>query len=106
MPLDLARSGAIPPVNRRYDSGMKRVAKVAISLPDELLAAVDEECRLRGTSRSQYFRTAVELQLRNGGDASPIETYIRGYTDHPESPEEIEHARRSAESLFASDPWP
>jgi metal-responsive CopG/Arc/MetJ family transcriptional regulator len=84
---------------------MKRVVKVAISLPDDLLLAVDAECRLRGTSRSQYFRTAAEAMLRNGGDSSPIETYIRGYTDQPESPQEIDSARRAAEFLFAGDPW-
>jgi metal-responsive CopG/Arc/MetJ family transcriptional regulator len=43
------------------------VAKVMVSLPDDLLRAVDIEAELRGTTRSGYLRELAEesVALRN-----------------------------------------
>ncbi len=84
--------------------GMNRTVKVAISLPEELLRQVDGVRRLRGESRSQYFRDAAVAHLSLGTE-SAIEIYRRGYVDQPESPSEIEAATQSAVALLASEPW-
>ena len=40
------------------------MAKVMVSLPDDLLRAVDVEAGRRGTTRSGYLRDLAEAQLR------------------------------------------
>jgi hypothetical protein len=46
------------------------VAKVMVSLPDDLLAAVDEEARRRSTSRSAFLALGArrELSRRDSAD--------------------------------------
>lgn len=39
------------------------MAKVLISLPDDLLERIDREARARGTSRSRFLRDAARRQL-------------------------------------------
>jgi metal-responsive CopG/Arc/MetJ family transcriptional regulator len=43
------------------------VAKVMVSLPDELLARLDEQARRRGTSRSGLLRELAERELLANG---------------------------------------
>ncbi len=85
--------------------GIKRYVKVAISLPEDLLKAVDRDRQARGSTRSHYFRTAVEVQLREGGARTAVDAYVRGYKEHPETAEEVEAARQSALSILAGEPW-
>lgn len=47
--------------NTGYTPGM---AKVMVSLPDDLLRAVDVEAGRRGTTRSAYLRELAEETLR------------------------------------------
>lgn len=42
------------------------MAKVMVSLPDELLAAVDEAAERAGDSRSRYVRDALRARLAAG----------------------------------------
>jgi metal-responsive CopG/Arc/MetJ family transcriptional regulator len=45
------------------------VAKVMISLPDDLLARIDERARRYGTTRSGLLRELAEQELRSGSAA-------------------------------------
>ncbi|MHB8571633.1 MAG: CopG family ribbon-helix-helix protein [Candidatus Dormibacteria bacterium] len=83
---------------------MKRVVKVAISLPEDLLGQVDKVCRARGESRSQYFREAAASRLKLGTESS-ADVYRRGYAAVPETAAEVEAATYSAIALLASEPW-
>ena len=73
------------------------MAKIAISLPDEVLEAVEKERSESGISRSEYFRRTVEEHLRRTMDEQirrekekeDTERYIQGYLEDPESPEEL-----------------
>ena len=51
----------MPTGNTGYTHGM---AKVMVSLPDDLLRAVDIEAGRRGTTRSGYLRELAEETLR------------------------------------------
>jgi metal-responsive CopG/Arc/MetJ family transcriptional regulator len=82
---------------------MGRNAKVAISLPEDILAAVERERKARGESRSEFFRRAVERYLKQ--ESSAVEAYIRGYREIPESAEEIEAAHRMGSAVLAEEPW-
>jgi predicted DNA-binding protein len=50
-------------LGRQYRYILRPVAKVMISLPDELLARLDEQARRRGTSRSGLLRELAEREL-------------------------------------------
>jgi len=84
---------------------MPRTAKIAISLPEEVLNAVEREREGSGESRSQFFRRAVETLLRQRQERERIEQYVRAYQQTPETREEVEAARRAASAILAEEPW-
>ena len=81
------------------------MAKIAISLPDDVLDAVEKERMECGISRSEYFRRAVEEHLRRENEKEDVARYIRGYLDDPETPEELESARTLTHYAFDDDSW-
>jgi len=84
---------------------MPKTSKIAISLPEELLAAVEREREESSESRSQIFRRAVELLLRQRTEKEMSEQYTRAYQDMPETTEEVTAARRAAGTILAKEPW-
>ncbi len=82
-----------------------KTTKIAISLPEDVLDAVEKEREGSGESRSEFFRRAVEALLRRQREQELSEQYIRAYQNAPESPEEVEAARRAAGSILAEEPW-
>jgi len=84
---------------------MGKTAKVAISLPEDILAAVEMERRAKGESRSEFFRKAAETRLKQERESSPITDYVRGYRQYPESAEEVEAAHRAGSAVLAAEPW-
>jgi len=40
------------------------MAKINVSLPDEIIVRLDEEARRHGLTRSEYIRRSVELYAR------------------------------------------
>jgi metal-responsive CopG/Arc/MetJ family transcriptional regulator len=84
---------------------MGKTAKVAISLPEHVLAAVEMERRAKGESRSEFFRRAVEARLKQEQESSAIKDYMRGYQQYPESAEEVEAAHRTGSAVLAAEPW-
>ena len=83
---------------------MPKVSKVAISLPEDTLNAVEKERAVSGESRSQLFRRAVELLLKQRKERELSEQYVRAYQEMPETEEEIAIARHG-ESILAQEPW-
>ncbi len=81
------------------------MAKIAISLPDEVFEAVEKERLAKGESRSQFFRRAAEERLRRQRDREDIEQYIRGYLENPETEEEIALAESTLGYVMAENPW-
>ena len=80
------------------------MAKIAISLPDKFLESIEQECKARGETRSEFFRRAVEVFLRRERQRQLEEQYIRGYQQYPETQEEIDIA--AAMSNWAlEEPW-
>jgi len=84
---------------------MGKTAKVAISLPEDMLAAVEMERQAKGESRSEFFRRAVEMRLKEERQSSAITEYVRGYQQYPDSAEEIEAAHRLGTAILAAEPW-
>jgi predicted transcriptional regulator len=69
------------------------MGKIAISLPDDILAAVENERHALGVTRSEIFRRAVEAFLQRQRDREAIESYVAGYRDQPETNEDLGLAR-------------
>ena len=84
---------------------MPKIAKIAISLPEEVLVSVEQERRNSGESRSEFFRRAVKALLRRQQEQEMSEQYIRAYQQIPETEEEIEAARHAASNILAKEPW-
>ena len=82
-----------------------KTTKIAISLPEAVLDAVEKEREGSGESRSEFFRRAVEALLRQQREKELSERYVRAYQNLPESPEEVEAARKAAGSILAEEPW-
>jgi len=82
---------------------MAKSAKVAISLPEDVLEAVEMERKTKGESRSQFFRRAIERLLKQERDSS--KDYVRGYQEFPESAEEVEAIHRIGIAVLAEEPW-
>ena len=82
---------------------MKRAAKVAISLPDDLLHRVDRARRERKLSRSDFRQAATNL-LGLSGEQN-VDRYVRGYANQPETADEVEAARAASARSLAAEPW-
>jgi predicted transcriptional regulator len=83
---------------------MNPSVKVAVSLPDDLLVAIDQAARAAGMSRSRYFREALTAYLRDQG-LSAVQRYQAAYREHPETSEEIDAAMASAVQLLVAEPF-
>ena len=84
------------------------MAKIAISLPDEVFQRIEEERQARGESRSEFIRRAVDAFLRRQREREMDEQYVRAYTEMPETADEIadiEGVYAAGLASFAADPW-
>ena len=84
---------------------MTKAAKIAISLPEDLLQGIDSRCKASGESRSAFLRRAVEVYLRRERERELEEQYVRGYQQFPETEEEIALATSMAHIALAENPW-
>ncbi len=81
------------------------MAKIAISLPDDVLQEIESERLAAGETRSEYFRRAVRAYFQNKRQKRAIEKYIQGYLKYPETEDEISLAEYTAHLAFAENPW-
>ena len=84
---------------------MTKTSKIAISLPEELLTAVERERAESGESRSQLFRRAVDLLLGQRKEREMSDQYILAYKEWPETTEEVAASKRSARAILPKEPW-
>jgi metal-responsive CopG/Arc/MetJ family transcriptional regulator len=81
------------------------MAKIAISLPDDVLRDVERERRHRGESRSKFFRRAVEAFLRHEREREDIERYVSAYQRDPETPEELDWVEEVSTAALEDYLW-
>jgi metal-responsive CopG/Arc/MetJ family transcriptional regulator len=80
---------------------MGKSVKVAISLPEELFEAAERERCKRGETRSEFFRRAVRYLL----EREDVLDYIRGYTEFPETEEELAESEWLTIESLKKHPW-
>jgi metal-responsive CopG/Arc/MetJ family transcriptional regulator len=87
------------------ESSMTAAAKIAISLPQDVLASVEEACRGAGQSRSSFILRAVQAYLEASEAQAEAAAYALGYERFPETPEEIAEIDRMGAAVLALEPW-
>ncbi len=81
------------------------MAKIAISLPDDVLRDVEKERQASGESRSQFFRRAAIALLKRQREREWDQQYIRAYQEMPETEEEFAGLRSAGLEVLAELPW-
>ena len=81
------------------------MSRVAISLPDDLLLAVEKERRTHGITRSELFRRAVTAFLQRQREREAIDDYVAGYRNQPETDEELAWLSNTSREVMAANPW-
>lgn len=84
---------------------MQKINKIAISLPNEIFKAVEQERRRSGESRSELFRRAIKMLLNHRREQHMRDRYVQAYSQMPETGEEVEAARHAAAAILAEEPW-
>lgn len=84
---------------------MPKTTKVAISLPQGVLAAADREVAARGTNRSQLISLAIAHFLKHEGAKLESEQYMRGYIEQPEAEDDFPGLDHLASKALADEPW-
>jgi len=80
--------------------------QIAVKLPDHLLKAIDDLVNAgRFESRSQAVRYGLEGLVRADDRRVIDEAFARGFTDYPDTPEELADARRLAIKSIDEEPW-
>ena len=81
------------------------MAKIAISMPDSTLKAVEEARRRTGETRSEFLRRAAEAMMREDQLRQRIERYVEGYRRMPETLEDTLYSEELSELIAQENPW-
>ena len=69
--------------------------KVAITVPKDLIAIIDEISRLKGISRSKFISEVLSEKIRDEKDRQLREAYDRVFSDDAIRKEQIDTAEHS-----------
>lgn len=84
---------------------MGQTVKISVSLPVEIMKAVEGECKARGESRSRLFRQAIERLLEQQHAQEAVKRYVEGYRQQPETDEEVALAHQISSAVLKQEPW-
>ena len=73
---------------------MDNKVTIEITISQELLSAVEEQCNARGESVSQFLGRGAETLLRRHKERRMLEQYVEARQKMPES-DEVEEARQT-----------
>ena len=81
------------------------MAKIAISLPDSTLEAVEKARKKTGESRSSFLRRAAESMIRREQEREWDRRYVEAYRRMPETVEDTLYSEELAAIIAAENPW-
>jgi hypothetical protein len=82
------------------------VAKVAVTVPEETLRAVEKRRRILGMSRSAVVSAALESWLADQAMTAEERKYVVGYLKQPETTAEVrETSAIGAAGMADWEPW-
>ncbi len=82
-----------------------KAVKLAISLPKDVAAEIENLRHKLDISRSQVILEGVSLWLKKREEEALIKKYIRGYKNKPENVREREAMLKASLSGADRDPW-
>lgn len=80
------------------------VAKISVSIPQDLLDKIEEERRAAGQTRSEFFVNLAESFLKRKREQELDAAYIKAYEEVPETEEELAWTEIGL-AVFADNPW-
>jgi len=84
---------------------MRSRPKVAVTIPAELLGAVDHLCKRSGATRSAVFERALSSYLTEADRVGRARRYTAGYRQRPERAGEQRAALVRALEALADQEW-
>jgi metal-responsive CopG/Arc/MetJ family transcriptional regulator len=85
---------------------MKGTSRVTVSLPTQLLEAVDERLIKGDEGRSALIRRLLEDALRREAEERvDSERFIRAYREQPQTEEELGWAEQATREWWLEHPW-
>lgn len=82
-----------------------RATKVTVSIPGDLLTAVETSARGRGRPRSAVFQEALRFWLGEEEQAMLTREYAAGYGRDPEDASDVKASEAAAARLLADEDW-
>ncbi len=83
---------------------MKSITMLTLSVPTELLEAMDRKLVRGGESRSAVIRRLIEDALRVAEDREEVERWVQSYRDMPQTEDEAPWPEDSAPERLAERP--
>ncbi len=84
---------------------MSNVAKIACSIDADLLKRVELLRKRTKESRSAFISRALRELTAASAQAFAVARYVEAYRENPESPEDVQSARRSARRALSRLAW-
>jgi metal-responsive CopG/Arc/MetJ family transcriptional regulator len=88
----------------RTRQGEAHLSRVTVSLPTELLDAVDQKLVKENETRSALIRRLLERALRETEERREIERYVQGYLEQPQTEAEVAWSEETLQNLEEL-PW-
>ena len=79
--------------------------QIAVRIPDDLLADIDDRIPGQFASRADAVRSALVALMEKESLADREARHRQGWIDHPPSSREERSIKRDAQSLIAEEPW-
>ncbi len=83
----------------------QRTTRLTVSLPSDLVAAVERELAHPDESRSALFRRLLEEALQEAEERRNVERYIMGYREQPQTEGEFGWSEAIAVEALANERW-
>ncbi len=84
---------------------MGGTSRLTVSLPADLLEALDHKLMKKDESRSALVRRLLEDALREVEEQERVERYVRSYLDDPQTEEEFGWSDDVTRQHMADLPW-
>ena len=84
---------------------MGETSRLTVSLPADLLAAMDHKLMKKDESRSALVRRLLVEALREAEEQEKIESYLKSYLDDPQTEEEFGWSDDVTRQHMADLPW-
>lgn len=83
----------------------RRASRFTVTIPAEMLEALDQKLTREEDTRSAVIRRLVEDALREVDEREDVERWIRSYREHPQTEEEFGWSDQATFAALAELPW-